>query len=85
MIGILYPRALIGRLMRGGRSFEKPSLYVAEARRLGEEMFFFSLADIDWRSGTARGQRNCRLKGGGRSSGSISMARSSARARSGGG
>ena len=55
MIGMLYPRPLIRRLMRGGRSFEKPSLYVAAARELGEEMFFFSLADIDWRSGTARG------------------------------
>lgn len=55
MIGMMYPRDLIARLMRGGRSFEKPALYVAAARELGEEMWFFSLADVDWKRGTARG------------------------------
>ncbi len=55
MIGMLYPRSLIGRLMRGERSFEKPEFYVQAAREAGEEMWFFSLADVDWRSGTARG------------------------------
>jgi hypothetical protein len=55
MIGMLYPRSLIVRLMRGGRSFEKPEFYVRAAREAGEEMWFFSLADVDWRAGTARG------------------------------
>jgi len=55
MIGMLYPRSLIVRLMRGGRSFEKPEFYVRAAREAGEEMWFFALADVDWRSGTARG------------------------------
>ncbi|WP_309122786.1 YheC/YheD family protein [Paenibacillus sp.] len=55
MIGMLYPRALISRLMKGGRSFEKPAFYVQAAREAGEEIWFFSLVDIDWNEGTARG------------------------------
>jgi len=55
MIGMLYPRSLILRLMKGGRSFEKPAFYVKAAREVGEEMLFFSLADVDWKAGTARG------------------------------
>lgn len=54
-IGMLYPRDLIVRLMRGGRSFEKPSFYVEAAREAGENMFFFALEDIDWKRGTATG------------------------------
>jgi hypothetical protein len=55
MIGILYSRPILHRLLRGKRSFEEPSLYIEGARNHSEEIFFFSLLDIDWKSGTVKG------------------------------
>lgn len=55
MIGVLLPRPLLARLIRGGRSYERPELYVKAAREIGEELLFFSLSDIDWRNGMVSG------------------------------
>lgn len=55
MIGILYPRLLLRQLIKGKRSFEKPSFYVEAARKTGEEIIFFSHSGISWRKGTVRG------------------------------
>lgn len=54
MIGILYPRPMLSRLISGKRSFEKPSFYLETARKTGEEIVFFSLPDIDWKKGKVR-------------------------------
>ncbi|WP_284637722.1 YheC/YheD family endospore coat-associated protein [Paenibacillus silviterrae] len=55
MIGILYPRTILRRLMKGAKSFERPAFYMDAANRVGEEVIFFSLSDIDWRKGTIKG------------------------------
>jgi hypothetical protein len=55
MIGILYPRPILLRLIQGKRSFEKPSFYLDAAEQTGEEIIFFSLYDVDWRKGSVRG------------------------------
>lgn len=49
MIGILYPRSILKRLMNGKPSFEKPSFYLEAAKDAGEEIVFFTLADIHWK------------------------------------
>lgn len=54
MIGILYHRTMLHRLIRGKRSFEKPGFYMKSARDVGEEVIFFSLADVNWRRGTVK-------------------------------
>jgi hypothetical protein len=54
MIGILYPSSTLSRLIKRKHSFEKPAFYVETARKIGEEIIFFSLFDIDWKKGTVR-------------------------------
>ena len=55
MIGMLYHRAMLLRLMHGKRSFEQPAFYLQAAREIGKSVVFFSLPDIDWRKGTVSG------------------------------
>lgn len=55
MIGILYPRSILQRVMRGATSFEKPAFYMEAASQVGEEIIFFSLSDINWQQGTVNG------------------------------
>lgn len=55
MIGILYPRSLLSRLMKGKPSFEYPAFYVEAAKKAGTEVIFFSEENISWRQGTVRG------------------------------
>lgn len=54
MIGILFARPMLYRLMRGKRSFERPAFYMGAAQDAGEEVVFFALKDIDWKTGTVR-------------------------------
>ncbi len=54
MIGILFARPMLYRLMRGKRSFERPAFYMEAAQDAGEEVVFFTLKDIDWKTGTVR-------------------------------
>ncbi|MNI04615.1 Endospore coat-associated protein YheD [compost metagenome] len=55
MIGILYPRSILLRLIQGKYSFERPSFYLDAAIQSGEEVIFFSLLDINWREGVVLG------------------------------
>lgn len=55
MIGILYSRQMLHRLIRGSRSFEKPDFYLEAARQAGEDIIFFSLLDINWTERTVHG------------------------------
>ncbi|AOZ91961.1 YheC/YheD family protein [Paenibacillus crassostreae] len=55
MIGILYSKTMLLHLIKGKRSFEKPSFYVETTREIGEEIIFLSLSDINWSKGTVRG------------------------------
>lgn len=41
--------------MKGKRSFEKPDFYIETASKIEEEIIFFSLLDINWRTGTIQG------------------------------
>ena len=52
MIGILYSKQMLHRLIRGSRSYEKPGFYLEAARQAGEDIIFFSLPDINWAEGT---------------------------------
>jgi hypothetical protein len=54
MIGILYSSSMLNRLIKRKQSFEKPAFYVETARKIGEEIIFFSWFDIDWKKGTVR-------------------------------
>jgi glutathione synthase/RimK-type ligase-like ATP-grasp enzyme len=55
MIGILYPRSILNRLIKGKLSFEKPSFYLEAGREVGEELIFFSPNDIEWKKGKVKG------------------------------
>jgi hypothetical protein len=54
MIGILYPPALLSKLIRHKFSYEKPDFYVDAARKTGSEIIFFALSDISWKKGTVK-------------------------------
>jgi glutathione synthase/RimK-type ligase-like ATP-grasp enzyme len=65
MIGILYSRQRLHRIIRGRPSFEKPVFYLEAARQVGEDIMFFSLLDINWEEGTVsswNGEQTFQLK-----------------------